>query len=89
MLPEYLNAGVGDTNIPEPIITPMIILTAARRPIFRFNPTSDFSSLIAAADEKLHMRNSLIFANKKIHYYVEKWFLVRLMMRFSEIEEKY
>lgn len=48
-LPEYLNAAVGDTKIPDPIITPTIIFTADNRPIFRFNPTLDFSALIAAA----------------------------------------
>lgn len=47
-LPEYLRAAVGDINMPEPIITPTMILTEAKRPIFRFNPTSDCSSLIAA-----------------------------------------
>lgn len=51
-LPEYFRAPVGDTNIPDPIITPMIMLTADRRPMFRFKPTSPslgFFSLIAAA----------------------------------------
>lgn len=48
MLPEYSNAAVGLTNIPDPIITPIIILTAAKRPMFCFNPTSEFSSLTAA-----------------------------------------
>lgn len=49
MLPEYFNASLGDTNIPDPIITPIIMLTAAKRPIFRCNPTPDFSSLTTAA----------------------------------------
>lgn len=47
-LPEYCNADVGDIKIPEPIITPMIMLMEAKRPMFFFNPTSEFSSLIAA-----------------------------------------
>lgn len=48
-LPEYLNAAVGDTKIPDPIITPTMIFTADNRPIFLCKPTLDFSSLIAAA----------------------------------------
>lgn len=47
-LPEYAKAAVGDINIPDPIITPTIILTEAKRPIFRCNPTSVLSSFIAA-----------------------------------------
>lgn len=48
MLPEYFKAAVGDINIPDPIITPIIILTADKRPIFRFSPTcSCFSSTTA------------------------------------------
>lgn len=37
-LPEYLNAAVGVTNTPEPMITPMMILIAANRPIVRSGP---------------------------------------------------
>lgn len=52
-LPEYFNAAVGDMKIPDPIITPIMILTAAKRPIFCFNPTLDFSSLIAAKNDAI------------------------------------
>lgn len=48
ILPEYFSAAVGDTNIPDPIITPIIILTADKRPIFLFKPTFSLSSLVAA-----------------------------------------
>lgn len=54
ILPEYLKAAVGDMNIPDPIITPIIILTADNRPIFRFNPTcSCFSSTAAIYSNQL------------------------------------
>lgn len=45
-LPEYFKADVGDTKIPEPIITPIIIFTAAIRPMPRLSPTVDFSSFV-------------------------------------------
>lgn len=38
MLPEYRKAAVGDTNIPDPIITLIIILMAAKRPMPRLRP---------------------------------------------------
>lgn len=50
-LPEYSNADVGDIKIPEPIITPIMMLMEAKRPIFFFNPTSEFSSLIIAVQK--------------------------------------
>lgn len=42
-LPEYFNASVGDTKMPEPIITPMIMLMAPIRPMLRLRPTSSTS----------------------------------------------
>lgn len=45
-LPEYFRAAVGDTKIPDPIITPIIMLTAAIRPIPRLSPTVVFSSFV-------------------------------------------
>lgn len=38
MLPEYLRAAVGLTNIPLPIITLINTLTAAIRPMLRLSP---------------------------------------------------
>lgn len=49
MLPEYFKAAVGDMNMPDPIMTPIMILTDDKRPMFRCSPTcSDFSSPAAA-----------------------------------------
>lgn len=38
-LPEYLNTAEGVTNTPDPMITPMMILMAASRPIVLSGPT--------------------------------------------------
>lgn len=37
--PEYLKAEEGDTNIPDPIIVPVMKLEAEKRPISLFNST--------------------------------------------------
>lgn len=45
--PEYLRAAVDETKIPEPIITLIMTLTAARRPRWRLRPTpSSLPSLV-------------------------------------------
>lgn len=54
ILPEYRRAAVGETKMPEPIITPIMILVADIKPIPRFSPTGAFSSFTftTAAEKK-------------------------------------